>query len=201
MDYKSFSQFITDVEVEENRLISRRKRIESQMNELNNKPPVIDHNGRYHSPFDGYRWIDEFTETEKKFLGGEYLPVDNFTTENKYHKEVTEKVTEKKDIPADICREMVALGYNEPGKKYRISRFEKNHIHKGTDNVEIVTCLIETDLWHFNKLEDYLYETRPILRRKINPHFSLYDRLRKPNNDTVPPVRNISDWIELKDDD
>jgi hypothetical protein len=193
MDYKLFSQFISDMEVEENHLISRRKRIESKMNELNNKPPVIDHNGRYHSPFDGYIWVDEFNEKEKKFLGGEYLPVENFSTENKYHKEVTEKINRKYDIPYVVCKEMVELGYNKLGKQYCISRFKGNQTHKGIDKVEIVTCLIETDLWHYKKLIDYLIDTRLVLRIQVNPPSPISTRYSKP-------IRNISHWIELKDD-
>jgi hypothetical protein len=89
---------------------------------------------------------------------------------------------------------MVELGYNQTGKQYCISRFKGNQKHKGIDKVEIVTCLIETDVWHFNKLIDYIIDTRLVLRSQINHPL----RLSARDSD---PIRNISHWIELKDDE
>jgi hypothetical protein len=151
---------------EEQRLITRRKRIEENMNNQNNKPPVIDVNGRYHAPCDGYQWSDGFSK--KNFLGGEYLPVDDFTNENNYYKLSKEIITNILDIPYSIVKEMVELGLSLEGNIIKITRHNQNRAHYSKNNIKVITCEIFTSKWHFEYFSKFIeHYIQPLYKRDI----------------------------------
>ena len=117
------------------------------MNKQNNKPPVIDVNGRYHAPCDGYHWTDG--NLAKKFLGGEYLPIDDFTEENNYYKLSKIIVTKIIDIPSIIIKDMIKWGFSEEGKILYIKRYNNNQEHNNENSINVVTCEVITTQWHF----------------------------------------------------
>jgi hypothetical protein len=157
-----FSKFFQNMIDAEQRLINRRKRIEESMNMQNKKPPVIDVNGRYHAPYDGYQWSDG--NSQKKFLGGEYLPVDDFTDENHYYKLSKIIVNETLDIPYPIVKEMVDLGLSKEKSIIYIKRHNQNKAHYNERRIKVITCDIITSKWHFDYLLEFIeYYIRPLL--------------------------------------
>jgi hypothetical protein len=167
-----FELFYNDLLTIEKRLISRRKRIEENMSKQNNKLPVIDVYGRYHAPCDGYQWTDG--NTQKKFLGGEYLPVDDFTEENNYYKLSKIHITEIIDIPSTIIKDMINLGFTEVDKIFCIKRYNNDQEHINGNNIKVVTCEIKTTQWHFNHFCQF------IKRNSISiNHKNLYKRTNK----------------------
>jgi hypothetical protein len=162
-NYPSFGKFYEKLLTDEQRLIDRRKRMEDSMSSQNTKPPTIDANGRYHAPCDGYQWTDGFSE--KSFLGGEYLPVDNFTDENNYYKLSKIPLTKVLDIPYPVAKEMVEKGLSKEGGIIYVKRCNYAHLNK--DKVKVITCEITTTEWHYGYLSKFIESyISPLLKRQ-----------------------------------
>jgi hypothetical protein len=171
----SFKDFYANLQNYEQNLIARRKRIEENMNKQNSKPPTIDVNGRYHAPYDGYQWSDGYSN--KSFLGGEYLPVDDFTEENNYYKLSKIPVTEALDIPYPIVSEMVNMGLSQEGNTIHIKRHNNNQAHFNQRKIKVVTCEIITSKWHFDYFSNFIehYE-QPLYKHKLYNFFYKKDK-------------------------
>ncbi|MCL2374397.1 MAG: hypothetical protein FWC65_04060 [Treponema sp.] len=164
---KPFRDFFDNLLMDEQRLIDRRKRLEESMGKQNKKKvPVVDVNGRYHAPCDGYQWSDGIST--KSFLGGEYLPVDDFTNENNYYRLSKETVQEIRDIPYSIVKEMVEIGLSQEKSVIQIKRHEQNTAHLNKWGKKVITCEVVTSKWHFEHFAKFIsYHTMPFLVRRF----------------------------------
>ncbi|MDR0599695.1 MAG: hypothetical protein LBG84_06415 [Treponema sp.] len=164
-----FNDFFKKMIDVEQRLINRRKRIEENMNMQNKKQPVIDVNGRYHAPYDGYQWNDG--NLKKNFLGGEYLPVDDFTEENRYYKLSKIIINETLDIPYPIVKEMVDMGLSQKESIVYIKRHNQDKAHYNERRIKVITCEIITSKWHFDYLLGFIeYYIRPLLKSNLRKY-------------------------------
>jgi hypothetical protein len=150
----TFKKFYENLLDDEERLAARRKRIEESMSAQNKKPPVIDANGRYHAPYDGYQWSGGFSR--KSFLGGEYLPVDDFAGENNYYKLSKETAAEILDIPCPIAREMVEMNLSREGGVIHIKRHNQNQAHYNKNKIKVITCEASASKWCLKYFSEFI---------------------------------------------
>jgi hypothetical protein len=141
MTLADFDKLYThEVDIRHENYVKLQERIQKAADKANGKhlEPILDSDGRYHAPCDGYKFFichlaGSLSDLEEKiYAGGQYLPYENFD-EGKFYGEM--QFRHKLMVPATFWKEVIDSNYwlkrataYEPSKIYQYNGFDVRNI-------------------------------------------------------------------------